>query len=88
MFCKMSGGEVTHITEKQGSSFSRLLKEQRAKLGLIQAEVAKLLGITTSSYCNKENGITPFNHRELIDLIEVLNIPLPVILERIRDKER
>ncbi len=79
---------VIHISEKNYSSFSRLLKERRAKLGLKQSEVAEPLGITTSSYCNKENGITPFNHRELIDLIEVLNIPLSVILEKIRDIER
>lgn len=41
------------------------LKGLRAEHALTQDECAKLLGVTTATYNRKENGVTPFDVREV-----------------------
>ena len=47
------------------------LKGARAERSLTQSDLAKLLGITTKSYCNKENGKTEFTQSEIEKMLDI-----------------
>ncbi|NRT90126.1 transcriptional regulator with XRE-family HTH domain [Clostridium beijerinckii] len=53
---------------------SEYLKILRVKKKLTQKNVADKLGIATSSYTKKENGINPFNIDELKEIKKIFNI--------------
>ena len=48
------------------------IKGARARLGYKQRQMAEQLGIPTSSYCNKENGVVKFTDAEKVKLAELL----------------
>ena len=48
------------------------IKGARARLGYKQRQMAEKLGIPTSSYCNKENGVHKFTDKEKVKVAEVL----------------
>lgn len=43
-------------------------KKARAALGLTQRELGKLMGMTTQSVANKENGRSPVTQRDIHSL--------------------
>lgn len=49
------------------------LKARRVELGYSQDDMAKMLGISLSTYCHKEKGKTSFNIEEIIKLVLFLN---------------
>lgn len=49
------------------------LKGKRVEKGLTQPEIAKLIGMATSTYNMKENGIREFSMSECIELMKVLD---------------
>lgn len=62
-----------------GKVFS--LKVLRAKRELLQKDVAKILGITTTCYVNKENGKSQFTMKEILKLSEFFNVTTDVIIK-------
>ena len=48
------------------------IKGARARLGYKQRHMAEKLGITVSSYCNKENEVTKFTDAEKVKVAELL----------------
>ncbi len=46
------------------------LKILRLKNSLTQEDLAEKIGISANTYCRKENGVVPFNHLEINDLLE------------------
>lgn len=52
------------------------IKGARARLGYKQRQMAEILGITTSSYCNKENGIVKFTDTEKVTVAKLLGFTL------------
>lgn len=48
------------------------IKAERIRVGLTQQEVAKKLGLSTTSYNMKENGNRQFHLDEFIDLCHIL----------------
>ena len=50
------------------------LKGLRAERGYSQQIVANLLGISTATYCRKENGIKDFSRYEIEALLKVFDI--------------
>ena len=48
------------------------IKGARARLGYKQRQMAEMLGIPTSSYCNKENGVVRFTEEEKVKVAELL----------------
>ena len=48
------------------------LKAKRVELGLTQQEMADKLGITTTTYCFKENGKREFTISEIATLLNIL----------------
>lgn len=63
------------------STFSERLYNCRIKTGLTQADVAKLVPMTQSSYSRIENGFHEPNLNQLKRLAEVLNISLDYLLD-------
>lgn len=49
------------------------LEYQRKRLGLKQADMAVLLGVTDSCYGQKERGYSPFSFDEVVTIHEALN---------------
>lgn len=49
------------------------LKGKRVEKGLNQTEIAKLIGMATSTYNMKENGIREFSMSECIEIMKVLD---------------
>lgn len=49
------------------------LKGKRVEKGLNQCEIAKLIGMATSTYNMKENGIREFSMSECIEIMKVLD---------------
>lgn len=49
------------------------LKAKRVELGYNQEDMAKILGVSLSTYCHKEKGKTSFNVDEIIKLVTFLN---------------
>lgn len=49
------------------------LRELRNKYGLKQKDMAKLIGISVSSYNYKENGLSDFTLSEIKKIIEIFN---------------
>ena len=49
------------------------LKAKRVELGFSQMDMAKMLGVSLSTYCHKEKGKTSFNIEEIIKLVVCLN---------------
>ena len=48
------------------------IKGARTRLGYRQRHMAEKLGIPTSSYCNKENGVVKFTDAEKVKVAELL----------------
>lgn len=63
------------------SIFSERLYNSRTKLGLTQAEVAKLVPMTQSSYSRIENGFQEPNLSQLKRIAEVLNTSIDYLLD-------
>jgi putative transcriptional regulator len=55
------------------------LKNLRKKNSLTQQDIAELLKITKSAYCNKENGLRKFNTQEAISLSKLFETPIEAI---------
>ncbi len=53
---------------------TRELRAARARLGYSQSQVAKALGISTSSYSSKERGITEMSCAERIKCGQILEL--------------
>ncbi|MBD3950039.1 helix-turn-helix transcriptional regulator [Tuanshanicoccus lijuaniae] len=51
----------------------------RRYTGLTQEQLAKLIGISTNSYSNKERGITPFTYHEMVKIRGVFRDYFPNI---------
>lgn len=49
------------------------LKAKRVELGFSQEDMARMLGVSLSTYCHKEKGKTCFNIEEIIKLVVCLN---------------
>ncbi|MCL2739693.1 MAG: helix-turn-helix domain-containing protein [Oscillospiraceae bacterium] len=49
------------------------LKSLRIQNGIIQKEIAKILGIGLSTYIQKENGYMPFNEWEIYRILKTFN---------------
>ena len=49
------------------------LKGKRVEKGLNQTEIAKIIGMATSTYNMKENGIREFSMSECIEIMKVLD---------------
>lgn len=63
------------------STFSERLYNTRIKQGLTQADVAKLVPMTQSSYSRIENGFQEPNLNQLKKIAEVLNVSLDYLLD-------
>lgn len=63
------------------SIFSERLYNIRIKQGLTQADVAKLVPMTQSSYSRIENGFQEPNLSQLKKIAEVLNVSLDYLLD-------
>lgn len=63
------------------SIFSERLYNIRIKQGLTQADVAKLVPMTQSSYSRIENGFQEPNLNQLKKIAEVLNVSLDYLLD-------
>lgn len=50
------------------------LKGLRAEKGYNQTQVAEYIGISITSYCNKENGKEEFTYPEIAKLIELFKV--------------
>lgn len=50
------------------------LKAQRVRAGKSQADMARDLGMSTSSYASKERGDTKITVDEFSDILKVLNL--------------
>lgn len=55
------------------------LKGLRVEKGYIQEDIAKLIGMSLTSYQRKESGATQFTANELIRIAEVLKIDISEI---------
>ena len=51
-----------------------LLRSYMALAGITQSELAKILGITENTLCNKISGRTEFKADEIITICDVLSI--------------
>lgn len=49
------------------------LKGKRVEKGLTQTDIAKLIGMATSTYNMKENGSREFSMSECIEIMKVLD---------------
>ena len=58
-------------TEGGGALNSLEIKAARARKGLTQHDVSRILDISVSSYCLKENGLTPMSDEEKIRLVNL-----------------
>lgn len=66
---------IIHIVESEVKILiNHKLKVLRAERQLNQTQVAEQLGITITSYCNKENGKEAFVYPEIIKLIEIFGV--------------
>lgn len=52
----------------------RLLKSIRVREGLTQPDVAKILNVSTTTYCGKESGKVEFNRKELLKLKKIFGL--------------
>lgn len=50
------------------------LKGARVAKGFTQEDMAERLDISTKTYNRKELGIVEFNRREIVELVEALNL--------------
>ena len=57
------------------------LKAKRVENGYTQVTIAKKIGITSTTYFNKESASVPFNNIEMVKLKEVLNLTMKDIEE-------
>lgn len=60
---------------------SNLLKSARVKQSLTQQEVAKKIGISSSSYSYKESGSVSFKLNEINKLMKILNLTQQDVFE-------
>lgn len=64
------------------SKFASRLKELRKKHGLTQKEIAKLIGISQSSYSNWENGNTEPSLENVVRLAKLFGVTTDYLLGR------
>lgn len=64
------------------SKFASRLKELRKKHGLTQKEIAKLIGISQSSYSNWENGNTEPSLENVVRLAKLFGFTTDYLLGR------
>lgn len=57
----------------------RAVGAYRRMTGLSQENVAKVLGISTNSYSNKERGVTQFKQNEMLAFVTLIKEYLPNI---------
>ena len=50
------------------------IRGARTRLGYTQRYMAGRLGMSTSTYQYKENGVRPFTTKEIVSLIDVLQL--------------
>lgn len=55
------------------------LRGLRVEKGYTQEEIAKLIGISFTSYQRKENGVTQFTADEIVKLAETLRVNISEI---------
>ena len=61
------------------------LREARNEAGLTQKKISEIVGISQQSYSDYENGRTFPDEVTLINLANVLNVPIDYLLGRIDD---
>ena len=59
----------------------KILKEIRKKRGLRQVDVAKMLGVTQTAYCNYENGFRSPDKETIKKLAEIFGVSTDYLLE-------
>ncbi|CAM3505626.1 DNA-binding helix-turn-helix protein [Streptococcus pluranimalium] len=64
------------------SKFASRLKELRKKHGLTQKEIAKLIGISQSSYSNWENGNREPSLENVVRLAKLFGVTTDYLLGR------
>lgn len=63
------------------SSFAKIIKEKRIRMGILQKEMAKKIPIQISRYNRIENGIQEPTFIELQAICKILNLDLTELLE-------
>ncbi|MCK8825545.1 helix-turn-helix transcriptional regulator [Fuchsiella alkaliacetigena] len=53
---------------------NRKLKATRKEHGVTQEDMAEVLGISTSSYCDKENGLSEFKQSEIDNILDLFSV--------------
>ncbi len=74
--------ELNFDNEQRKKLLGEALKELRTKKGLMQTEVAELLGIKSQTYNGYENGRTEPNLETLVRLSFLFDCPLDVMLQK------
>jgi transcriptional regulator with XRE-family HTH domain len=57
------------------------IRRLRKKLGLIQADVAKEIGISPQLYWGKENGVRRFTAIEVYKIAKVMNVDMNIFFK-------